>query len=318
VRNLGPALTGVALILFLTGTAIAALVVFRPTHRRLRSLQQAAAALGGGQPSVRAPESGGDEVASLARTFNDMARKLEERTDALAEADRTRRQLLADVSHELNTPLAAIRGYVETLQMIDLKLDEPTRTRYLHIVMEETERLEAIVGDLLELARLEGGGGMFKEETVPVAMLFARLRDRHLRVLQERNIRFETVEAPEAADLHGDATRLEQALQNLVANAIRHTPDGGTVRVEAAPADAGIRLTVEDSGPGIDPEHLPYVFDRFYKADASRAGTPHSAGSGLGLSIVQAIVTRHGGTATASNVPQGGARFEIILPRSRR
>ena len=156
-----------------------------------------------------------------------MARNLEERTDALAEADRTRRQLLADVSHELNTPLAAIRGYVETLQMIDLKLDEPTRTRYLHIVMEETERLEAIVGDLLELARLEGGGGMLKEETVPVAMLFARLRDRHLRVLQERNIRFETVEAREAADLDGDATRLEQALQNLVANAIRHTPDGG-------------------------------------------------------------------------------------------
>jgi signal transduction histidine kinase len=315
-RNLGPTLTAVALVLFVTGTAIAALLVFRPTHQRLRSLQQAATALGGGQWSVRAPVTGGDEVASLARAFNEMAAKLEERTAALAEADRTRRQLLADVSHELNTPLAAIRGYVETLQMTNLNLDDATRARYLSIVTEETGRLEAIIGDLLDLARLEGGGGAFKKETVPVAALFARIRDRHLRILESENIRLETIESPAAASVSGDASRLEQALQNLVANAIRHTPSGGTIRVEVARAGTDASLSVEDSGPGIAPQHLPHVFDRFYKADASRSGT-HQSGSGLGLSIVQAIVARHGGTVAASNLPQGGARFEILLPQQR-
>ncbi|HYN06735.1 MAG TPA: HAMP domain-containing sensor histidine kinase [Vicinamibacterales bacterium] len=317
-RNLGPTLTGVAMALLVAGTAVAALLVFRPTHKRLRSLQHTVTALGRGQWSVRAPTTGGDEVASLARAFNDMADKLEERTAALADADRTRRQLLADVSHELNTPLAAIRGYVETLQMTDLDLDDDTRRRYLGIVREETERLEHIIGDLLDLARLEGGGGTLKTETVDVSHLFARLRNRHGRELEDQQIRFETIASPEAATVAGDANRLEQALQNLVANAIRHTPAGGEIRVEALHAGDAIRLTVEDTGPGIPVDHLPHLFDRFYKADASRSGTTLPSGSGLGLSIVQAIVARHGGTIAATNRSEGGARFEILLPAGSR
>ena len=112
----------------------------------------------------------------------------------------------------------------------------------------------------------------------------------------------------------GDPNRLEQALQNLVANAIRHTPPGGTVTVRAAARGDRLVLSVEDTGPGISAEHLPRIFDRFYKVDESRASTDTSYGSGLGLSIVRAIVTRHGGTVTASNVEGGGARFEIQLP----
>jgi len=112
----------------------------------------------------------------------------------------------------------------------------------------------------------------------------------------------------------GDPNRLEQALQNLAANAVRHTPHGGRVTLKAEPADAGVRLIVEDSGSGIPPDHLPRIFDRFYKVDFSRTGTPVPSGSGLGLSIVQAIVARHGGTISASNAEGGGARFEIVLP----
>jgi signal transduction histidine kinase len=314
LRDFGPLLAAIALGLVIVGTAIAALVVFRPAHRRLTALQQAARALGAGNTEVRATEGGGDEVASLARTFNEMAQGLGERSRALVEADRSRRQLLADVSHELMTPLAAIRGYVETLAMPDVPLDDGTRRRYLEVVGEETERLEHIVGDLLDLAKLQGGAGTLKQGTVLVPHLLERLRSRHERALTDKQIAFETQCAPDAATIVADQNRLEQALQNLVANALRHTPAGGRIAVGVSRTDAAVRIVVDDTGPGIPPEHLPHVFDRFYKVDTSRAGTETPSGSGLGLSIVQAIVRRHGGTIAAGEAPGGGARFEIVLP----
>ena len=316
MRDLGPTLGIVAFTLLATGTAVAALVIFRPTRRRLHQLQEAARALGAGETGVRAPESGGDEVTSLSRAFNEMATQLESRTEALENADRTRRQLLADVSHELTTPLAAIRGYIETLGMSDLQLDEATRSRYLSIVQEESERLEHIIGDLLELARLEGGGGSLRVEPVPVSHLLARVRHRHAPAVASKQVLLETFMDPGVPVIHGDQNRLEQAIQNLVANAIRHTPAGGRVTVSALPRDHALVLRVDDSGPGIPPEHLPHIFDRFYKVDQSRTGTALPSGSGLGLSIVQAIVRRHGGSVTASNLPNGGARVEIVLPTS--
>ena len=112
----------------------------------------------------------------------------------------------------------------------------------------------------------------------------------------------------------GDPNRLEQAIQNLAANAVRHTPDGGRIRLTADRLDARVRIGVEDTGPGIPAEHLPHIFDRFYKVDVSRTGTALPSGSGLGLSIVQAIVKRHGGRIEALNLPDAGARFEIVLP----
>ena len=158
LRELGPTLTWFGLGLLGLGTTLTALFVFRPAHKRLRTLEHAARALGEGRTDVRATEAGGDEVSSLARTFNRMAIDLDSRATALLASDRVRRQLLADVSHELMTPLSAIRGYVETLGMADVPLDQDTRSRYLGIVEQETHKLEAIIGDLLDLARLEGGG----------------------------------------------------------------------------------------------------------------------------------------------------------------
>jgi two-component system sensor histidine kinase BaeS len=313
VRDVGPTLAIAAAVLLIAGTAIAALVVIRPADRRLRGLQRAAAALGAGQAGARAPDAGGDEIASLAHTFNDMAARLEERAGALERADATRRQLLADVSHELMTPLAAIRGYVETLAMSNVSLDDATRGRYLGIVTEEAERLEQIIGDLLDLARLEGGGGEIKRQPVTVAALCERVRRRHGAALQARGIALET-QLEGDLTVEGDASRLEQALQNLVANAARHTPAGGRVALGASRQGDDIALTVDDTGPGVPADHLPHIFNRFYKADVSRAGTTVPSGSGLGLSIVQAIVSRHGGRVTAANRAEGGARFEIRLP----
>jgi signal transduction histidine kinase len=297
------------------------MLIFGPAHRRLRTLEQAARALGEGRTDVRAEETGGDEVSSLAHAFNGMANDLSARAAALAASDRARRQLLADVSHELMTPLAAIRGYTETLSMPELPIDAATKQRYLGIIGDETMKLEGLIGDLLDLARLEGGGGSMTIEEVPVRELFSRIADRHGPTLSARNITLERNVRPADLTVEADAQKLEQALQNLAANAIRHTPDGGKLTlaaeiVETADGFAAV-FTVKDNGPGIPPEHLPHIFERFYKADAARTASSMS-GSGLGLSIVQAIVARHGGTVTAANAPDAGAVFEIRIPRSSR
>lgn len=314
VWEVGPTLAWLALALLGVGAAVTALLIFRPAHNRLRALEEAATALGQGRTDVRAVEGGGDEVSSLARTFNRMARDLEARASALAESDRARRQLLADVSHELMTPLTAIRGYTETLSMPDLPIDRETRSRYLEIIAEETSKLEALIGDLLDLARLEGGGGTLAFKQVPVADLFGRVVDRHGVTIRDHGLTVTRHIEPPDLTVRGDAQRLEQALQNLAANAIRHSPPGGTVALSARRDAGGVHLLVHDSGPGIPAEHLPRLFDRFYKVDAARSAAVPETGSGLGLSIVRAIVQRHGGTVTAANAPEGGAVFEIILP----
>ena len=308
----GPALLGAGALLLVVGTLGVLFFILAPARRRLSSLERAAAALGAGDTTARAPEGGGDEIAALSAAFNRMAGELEARLGELQRADRVRRQLLADVSHELMTPLTAIRGYLETLGMPGVVRDEATRERYVRIVTEETLRLEAIIGDLLDLARLEGGGVEIEATEVPVSWLFERVAERHGVVTSQRGISLTTTIEPGAEHVRGDGRRLEQALQNLVANAVRHTPDGGRVSVTASRVDDGVRLRVEDTGPGIQPQHLPLVFDRFYKIDQSRPSG--SAGSGLGLSIVKAIVERHGGRVSASAATGGGARFDIVLP----
>jgi two-component system sensor histidine kinase BaeS len=314
VQRFGPTLALAGLGLLITGVFAAALLIFRPAHQRLRRLTYAARALGEGRTDVRASETGGDEVTELARAFNRMADDLHARAGALAAADRTRRQLLADVSHELMTPLTAIRGYLQTLSMTDVPIDEPTRRRYLGVADQETYKLEAIIGDLLDLARLEGGGDKVESAEVNVEDLFRRVIDRHLPDIRTKDITTQIKVEPGTPSVTGSAPRLEQALQNLAANALRHMPDGGTLALSAAPQNGTVVLSVRDTGPGIAPEHLPHIFDRFYKVDGSRAGSTIPSGSGLGLSIVQAIVTRHGGEVTASNAPGGGAEFTIVLP----
>ena len=309
VQEFGPTLGVTAIAVLIAGTSLIAFVVFGPARRRLKQVQTAADRLGAGDLDVRAPVHGGDEVAELAASFNRMADELARRARALEAADCARRQLLADVSHELMTPLTAMRGYIETLSMRDLPLDPVTRERYLTIIDEETRRLESIVGDLLDLARLEGGGTALRRELVDVGRLIDRVAARHERELETRDIRLSREIHPDAAVVSGDADRLEQALQNLAANALRHTPEGGEISIVSERAPAGVRILVRDTGPGVPPEHLPHIFDRFYKVDAARKA---AGGSGLGLSIVKTIVERHGGTIAARN--EGGAVFEIELP----
>lgn len=311
LRALGPLLAVIVLALTLGGAATAALLVFRPAHRRLRALEDAARSLESGNAAARAPSDGGDEIAAVAVAFNAMADQLTTRMREIETVDRARRQLIADVSHELMTPLTSMRGYVETLRMTNLNLDAASRERYLDIVHEEALRLERIVGDLLEVARLSAGGTTIEMEDVDVEELFGRVCDRHGPAAREKAIELRTEIADGAATVRGDAHRLEQALQNLAANALRHTPQGGHVTLRAAKDGGSLVFSVEDDGEGIPVEHQAHVFERFYKVDAVRGA---SGGSGLGLSIVKAIVERHGGRVAVASAPGRGTVFEIRLP----
>ena len=313
VRQLGPTLAVVGAVLVVIGTTVAALLIFGPVRPRLRSLEDAARKVGSGDLTARAREDGGDEVAALARAFNQMTHDLQQRAVQLQAADRTRRLLLADVSHELMTPLTGMRGYLETLSLHAQSLDPETRERYLAIIRDETQRVEHIVGDLLDLSRLEGGGESFDAQDVPLEDLFGRVLARHGREAGQKGVEMTTAIAAGAEIVAGDPMRLEQALQNLAANALRHTPKGGRVSLSAALEDSSIVVTVSDTGLGITPEHLARVFDRFYKIDPARAG--QAAGSGLGLSIVKAIVERHGGSVSVSSRPGTGTTFTLkFLP----
>ena len=318
-RDLGPPLALVGLALVALGTTAAALLIFGPVRPRLHSLEEAARKVGAGDLTARAREDGGDEVAALARAFNQMTHDLQQRAEQLQAADRTRRLLLADVSHELMTPLTGMRGYLETLSLHAQSLDSETRERYLAVIRDETQRVEHIVGDLLDLSRLEGGGESFDAQDVPIEDLFGRVLARHGRAAEEKGVEIQTAIAPGAEIVTGDPMRLEQALQNLAANALRHTPRGGTVTLTAAFEDGALVIAVSDTGSGIAPEHLPHVFDRFYKVDPSRSG--QTTGSGLGLSIVKAIVERHGGTVTVTSRPgsgsHGGTTFALKFPAER-
>jgi two-component system sensor histidine kinase BaeS len=306
-----PTLVTVAAATLIVGAVLAALVIFGPTRRRLKALEDAARRLGSGDLSARAPAGGSDEVAAVATAFNAMASELAARTEALVAVDQARRQLLADVSHELNTPVTAMRGYLETLAMPEMTLDAATRTRYLSIVSDETTRLERMIGDLLDLARLEGGGGTLRIERVQTAELFERVRARHEQQAQAAGVTIATAIDPRAGTVAADRTRLEQALQNLAANALRYAPAGTVIGLEARGDGQTVTLLVSDQGPGIPAAHLPHVFDRFYKVDQSRAARePAVGGSGLGLSIVKAIVERHGGQIAVASVP-GRTVFEI-------
>jgi signal transduction histidine kinase len=311
VRDVGRLLSLPGTLLLVIGTVVAAVVIFAPARRRLRALEDAALRLGAGDLGARAQDRGGDEIASVARAFNHMAAELADRDAALRMSDKLRRQMLADVSHELRTPLTTMRGYLETLHMPELAVDSATRERYLDTVERETRRLDRIVSDLMDLARYENGVVDLDRRMFSVERLFGQVIRRHERDLALRRIVIRTGVADAADQIFADPDRLEQVVENLVANAIRHTPAGGSIELQAAANRGMVYLTVVDSGHGIPPAHLAHVFDRFYKADKARAAA--SGGSGLGLSIAKAIVEQHGGTIGVTSVP-GRTEFTVAIP----
>jgi two-component system, OmpR family, phosphate regulon sensor histidine kinase PhoR len=228
----------------------------------------------------------------------------------LRRADQIRRDFVANVSHELRTPLTAIRGYVEALSEDDL--GSADRQRFLEIVTRQTLRMERLVKDLLRLARLDAGQETLEVGPCDVRGLAQNVIADLATMLDEHAQRVEVDVAADAATIKGDAAKLHDVLRNLVANSATYAPERTTIGVEASRAGPRVTITVSDEGPGIPPEDLSRVFERFYRVDKSRARDP--GGTGLGLSIVKHLVELHGGEVRAENRPEGGARFTITLP----
>lgn len=221
-----------------------------------------------------------------------------------------RRDFVANVSHELKTPLTSISGYAETLT--DAGLDEPTRQRFLATILSNARRMQRLVDDLLDLSRIESGRWTPHIDPVEITVL----AEDTLAVFEERAAAHE-VElfldvAPDATIIAADADALRQVLTNLIDNALRYVGTGGHVRLHAARDGEGIMLSVEDDGSGIPPEHLPRIFERFYRVDASRSRD--EGGTGLGLSIVRHIVEAHGGRVRAESAPREGTAIRTWWP----
>ncbi|HEY1593157.1 MAG TPA: HAMP domain-containing sensor histidine kinase [Solirubrobacteraceae bacterium] len=240
-----------------------------------------------------------DEVGQLATRFNTMLDRLETSRDQVDESVRAQRQLVADASHELRTPVTSMRTNVELL-LADTGMPKDERRRILADVLEQTEELTALIGDLIELARGDLPPG--EVEDVRLDEVVASSLDRARRNFP--NVRFQA--SLEPAVVMGVPDRLGRAINNLLDNAARHSPPAGLVEVIAGPR--GVR--VRDHGNGVDPEDLPYVFDRFYRGASSRG----RQGSGLGLAIVRQVADQHRGSVEVENAPDGGAVFTLRLP----
>jgi signal transduction histidine kinase len=277
----------------LLAAAVAALLARRLTQP-LRRLSEAAGELAAGRHPDPVPPEGTEELDRLAASFNEMSEQLALARDA-------ERGVLLSVSHDLRTPLTSIRGYAEGIEDGTVEPREAAA-----VVGREAVRLERLVGDLLALARLRQGVLEVRQEPVDLGAVAREAEERMRPRATEAGVELAVEAGPAAAT--ADHGRALQILSNLVENAIRASPRGGTVRVTATPG----QLTVADEGPGIPPEEIPHAFERFHL----RARSDHNSaeGAGLGLAIVRELTEAMGGSVAVENLPSGGARFTLRLP----
>jgi two-component system sensor histidine kinase BaeS len=295
--------TGPVLLITLLVAALAtgaALLISRRVLRPIGTLTAAARRLGDGDRAGRVPDDGRDELAELARAFNQMA-------ESVRAAEDDQRRLIADVAHELRTPLGNLRGYLEALQDGVL---EPTPDLFASL-HDEVILNQRIVGDLQELALAEAGALIYHRAPADLAELLETARTAHRAAAEAAGVRLDVDGCgPVMAD--ADTDRIRQAVGNLISNALRATPPGGSITLRARIRGDRAVVEVTDTGTGIAAEHLPLVFDRLWRADPARGrGT---GGSGLGLAIVRQIVRDHGGDVSARSDVGAGTTFELWLP----
>jgi signal transduction histidine kinase len=287
---------GDLLLAALAGAVLAAglsFVVARSIVRPVRRVADASHALAAGETPTPLPEEGATELASLAQAFNEMA-------EQLATSRESERNFLLSVSHELKTPLTAIRGYAEGLGEGAFTSEEASAT-----ILVEARRLERLVRDLLDLARMNRHEFSVSRDAVDLGEVARAAVARHDAAARDFDVTL--VAESEESWVEGDSDRLLQAASNLVENALRETPPGGSVTVRAEPR----RLIVTDTGPGLEPDDLPHAFDRFFLYD--KYGRERPVGSGLGLAIVKQLAEAMGGTVAVRSAPGEGATFTVSL-----
>jgi len=297
---------GVALLMAVLG-ALLARTITRPVER----LKTAAARMAAGDFSFRVAANRSDELGQLARAFNDMAAKIELQVGEMQRQEALRRELVANVSHDLATPLTAIQGYIEALAD-GVVHDERGREESCRIISKEVARLRRLVSDLQQMARLEAGASALDLAPLDLPTLIEETLAVVRPEFERKGVELQSALPADLPLVHADADKITQVLLNLVDNGLRYTPSGGSVHVEGTIANGSARITVRDTGSGIAAADLERIFDRFYRADPSRTGA--TGGSGLGLAIARAIITAHGGTINATSAPGAGTAITFTLP----
>lgn len=287
-----------------------ATVIGLSAARQVRELAHAARRLEAGDFDARVAVPSTDELADLAVAFNRMSEELGNAFARERAHEQGRRDLVAAISHDLRTPLAAMRAMLEAIAD-GIVHDEETVSMYHQRMRDEVDHLSHLIDDLFELSRLDAGQLPLDPSPIDVAELLSDTTAGLVPKARQHGVELE-VRPPEGAIVHADAIQIQRVLVNLIENAIRYTRPGGSICVSACPQGDGVAISVTDSGEGIAAEDLPHIFDRFYRGEKSRAR--QTGGAGLGLAISKAIVEAHGGRIRVENGSAGGARFVFTLP----
>jgi signal transduction histidine kinase len=309
------------------GGFLAGLAVFALLTRRLRALTRKVQGLSkvalagesgaaelrqlGAQGSGTGPDTG-DEISTLGTAFAAMANKIGDQFEALRESDRLRRELVGNVSHDLRTPLASMQGYIDTLLLKNDELDAAERRHYLQVAHKHTRRLAALVGDLLELSKLDAASMPLSLETFSLAELAHDvLQDFELEA-RRRGLALQMGDDPPRALVHADIALVQRVLENLIRNAIDNTPEGGSITLDISREAEQVAVTVADTGCGIPDEQLENIFERYVHGGNGNGAQGPS--SGLGLAIVKRILDLHGSRITVASTVDSGTRFHFSLP----
>ncbi|MGD8398661.1 MAG: HAMP domain-containing sensor histidine kinase [Anaerolineae bacterium] len=278
---------------------------------RITALDRAARQINREHLDVRVPVTGNDEMANLARTFNQMVAELEAAAHRQQELEALRRNLIAWIGHDLRTPLASIRAMVEALA--DGVVEDPvTVDRYLHTIRREIHGLSLLIDDLFELAQLEAGGIQLDCSLNWLSDLISDTIESFSELAARQDVVLEGSVEPGMDPVLFDVRQVSRVLSNLVGNALRHTPARGRVEIRALAVDDAARVEITDTGEGIEAEDLPHIFEHFYRAEKSRSRA--TGGAGLGLAIAKGIIEAHGGEIGASSTPGRGTTLYFTIP----
>ncbi|UCD43055.1 MAG: HAMP domain-containing histidine kinase, partial [Chloroflexota bacterium] len=278
---------------------------------RIQSLDQAAKKIASGNLSIRVPVEGKDELAGLAQTFNDMATQLEESAEKQKELDLLRRELIAWIGHDLQTPLTSISAIIEALAD-GIVEDGETELRYYNTARKNISSLSHLIDDMFQMAQIDTGGLELNLESVSIGDLISDTLESFNELAKRREITLKGSVSDDLGEVQVDARRINRVLNNLVDNALKHTPNQGLVEVRANSTIQGIVVDVIDNGEGISEEDLPYIFDLFYRGDISNRRSV--SGTGLGLAISKGIIDAHGGKIEVQSQP-GRTKFTFFIPQ---
>ena len=300
------------LLVFAGGIAVALGSFFASTlTERITRLEDAARSIEKGDLSARAAIAGRDEIAALADSFNRMAHRLQTADQKQKELDSLRRDLVAWAGHDLRTPLASIRVLVEALAD-GMVTDPQTTQQYLAQAKKQVDNLSVLVDDLFQVSQLDAGGLTLSLESASLSDLISDTLESFSSLAAQKQITLSGSAAPGIDPVTVDIQRLGRALNNLVSNALHHTPPGGSVTLCAERVPGGITVAVSDTGEGISAQDLPHIFERFYRGDKSR-NRAGGGGAGLGLAIAKGIIEAHGGSIWAESQPGKGTVFTFTL-----